>query len=142
MQVQNMMLTRPPPSLVSLPPKGTWLTHLEPWQNIKIIYSKNCVFHMAIFFSVFLLLLLLLLMGLSQPKSYNYKEVLVNWQLFLCKNDIQYTGTMNVCDTNNFNPSQDLEDGDDYLNTADLNVYGNLWRKKKLSSVRSFALLH
>lgn len=29
------------------------------------------------------------------------------------------------------NLSQDLDDdGDDYVNTADLNIYGNLWKKQ------------
>lgn len=33
------------------------------------------------------------------------------------------------------NPPQDLNDGDDYINTADLNIYGNLWGKDRLDRV-------
>lgn len=84
---------------------------------------------MPFFFSVFSLLMLLL-MDVSQPKSYNYKEVLVNCQVFTIINGIQYRDTVNICDINHFNLSQELDDGDDYMNTADLNVYGNLWKKE------------
>lgn len=37
---------------------------------------------------------------------------------------------INICNNNDLNLSQDLDDGDDYINTADLNVYGNIWKKE------------
>lgn len=69
-------------------------------------------------------------MHLSQPKSCNYKEVLLICQWFISKNCRLYPGTINIWDNNDLNLSQDLDDGDDYMNTADLNVYGNIWKRK------------
>ena len=79
---------------------------------------------MPFFFFVFFLLLLLL-MGLSQPKSCNYQEVLIN-QRFISQE--LHKVAINICDNNDLNLSQDLADGDDYMNTADLNIYGNIWK--------------
>lgn len=66
-------------------------------------------------------------MALSQPKSYNYKEVLLICHPYV----IKFTDAITICDTNKLHLSQDPDEGDDYINTADLNIYGNIWKTNK-----------
>uniref|UniRef100_A0A3Q4MEE5 Ig-like domain-containing protein n=1 Tax=Neolamprologus brichardi TaxID=32507 RepID=A0A3Q4MEE5_NEOBR len=42
-----------------------------------------------------------------------------------CDNQ-KFTDAINICDTNKLHLSQDPDEGDDYINTADLNIYGNI----------------
>lgn len=44
---------------------------------------------------------------------------------------IKFTDAINICDTNKLHLSQDPDEGDDYINTADLNIYGNIWKTNK-----------
>lgn len=44
---------------------------------------------------------------------------------------IKFTDAITICDTNKLHLSQDPDEGDDYINTADLNIYGNIWKTNK-----------
>lgn len=59
----------------------------------------------------------------SQPRSNSCKEVWLNPPIY---EQIKHTQSVYVL-IMTFNVLQDHDD-DDYINTADLNIYGNLWR--------------
>ncbi len=107
----------------------TWKVNKRPVNKIWIIYCSTAISYVVLFLC--LLVIAVVVNGPQPAKILQLQRGITKSPMIYCQ-ELHTVHWHNICDNNDLNLSQDLDDGDDYMNTADLNVYGNLWKKKKL----------
>lgn len=106
-----------------------WTVNKRLVNKIWIIYCGTTISYVVLFLSLHFIAVVV--NGPQPAKILQLQRGITKSPMIYCQ-ELHTVHWHNICDNNDLNFSQDPDDGDDYINTADLNIYGNLWKKKNL----------